>query len=131
MGLADDLIRSMQGGADDGLLAAAHLVAEQAKRNMPVGDPSEDPNPDVSLQDSVRVERDGRGYVVIVDAPYAAKQHENQRLKHPRGGGPKFLEHAVTELAPTLEGIIASKVDARTATGLTSEASRSHHRRRS
>ena len=53
---------------------------------------------------------------------------EDLRLKHPRGGGPKYLERALTEVAPSLEGIVASRVEARTATGLTSSRGRSHHK---
>lgn len=118
MSFADDILRTVLRASDDALRDAALLVAEQAKRNMPVGDPAQDPNPGVTLAESVNIEKDGRGYVVSVDTPYAAKQHEAQSFEHPRGGGPKYLERAVTQIAPVLDGIVASKVRARTRRGV-------------
>lgn len=34
---------------------------------------------------------------VVVDQPYAQYQHETMDLKHPRGGGPKYLERPFQE----------------------------------
>lgn len=104
----------------------AALVLDVAKRNVGVGDPAVDPNPAVALAASGRIERHGDGLVIIFDTPYAAKQHEDQRLKHPRGGGPKYLERALTEIVPAMERIVASKVDARMARGMASDRARPH-----
>ena len=120
-----------QNAALDALQDVAEQVLEQARRNTPVGDPRLDPDPGRSLKRSGRIERDGNGFVVIFDGPYAAKQHEDLQLKHPRGGGPKFLERAVLQVVPSVEGVVASRVRARTATGLSGTAGRSHHARRS
>lgn len=126
MGLADDFDDTMQLA----LRAAAEQVLTLAKQYAPVGDPELDPNPSVSLAESGRIRPDGKGFIIEFTAPYAAKQHEDLRLKHPRGGGAKYLERALTEITPTLDRIVASKVHARTATGLTSDPSRSHHKGR-
>jgi hypothetical protein len=104
----------------------AALILDEAKHKIGVGDPAVDPNPAVALAESGRIERHGDGLVIIFDTPYAAKQHEDQRLQHPRGGGPKYLEHAVAEIVPALANLVASKVDARMAKGLSSDPQRPH-----
>jgi hypothetical protein len=111
--LRDVILKAARDGAQDGMRIAAEAVLEEAKRNLPVGDPQTDPDPAVSLKESGRVERqvDG-GYRVIFDAPYAAYQHENLHAKHPRGGGPKYLERALTTLAPQLDRFVAPAVRA-------------------
>jgi hypothetical protein len=124
MGIADDLIRDLSAGADDALYLIAQAVAAQAEANAPKGDPDADPDPEITLH--AEVERDGAGYVVIFREPYAAKQEFDLRLKHPRGGGPRYLQRAVAAVIPTLDTIVASKVDARMARGLASDPSRSH-----
>lgn len=104
----------------------ADLILDEAKHKIGVGDPAVDPDPAVALAESGRIERHGDGLVIIFDTPYAAKQHEDQRLQHPRGGGPKYLERAVTEIVPAIQAIVASKVDARMAKGLASDPTRRH-----
>jgi hypothetical protein len=54
----------------------------------------------------------------VFDAAYAAAQHENLGLRHPRGGQSKFLENAVTAAAPTLQNVVASQVVKRLGRGL-------------
>lgn len=126
MGIGDHA-RQLAGDAlQDGLRDFALLVLQEAKRNAPIGDPDLDPDPGLALAESGRVRPDGVGFVVEFTAPYAAKQHENLHLKHPRGGGAKYLERAVTTLAPSIEHIVASKVDARMASGLASDPQRPH-----
>jgi hypothetical protein len=133
MSLADDIAKMVEQGADEGVVAFAHLVAEEAKKLMPVGDPQYDPDPNVSMRDNIDVQvipnQFGALVRITVDTPYAAKAHEDLRLKHPRGGGPKFLEHAMTALAPTMDRVVASRVDAETATGKLSDPRRSRRRR--
>lgn len=118
MKLSRQLEQNMEDAALDALHETCRDVVRQAIENMPPGDPRLDPDPNVSLADSVRIERDGNGFVVIVDTPYAAKVHEDLHMKHPRGGGPKYLERAVTQEIPQVEGVVASKVQARLARGL-------------
>jgi hypothetical protein len=110
MTLADDLFRALQEGGDDGMRLAAEAIAEEARRNVPVGDPKLDPDPSVSLRDEIKVERTAHGYRVIADTDYAAYVHENLHARHPRGGGPKFLEHALTTLGPQLDRFVATAV---------------------
>jgi hypothetical protein len=110
MGLAEDLIRAVEAEADDGLRLAAHAVLEEAKRNVPVGDPNLDPDAHIRLAESGHVEKTLHGYQIVFDAPYAAKQEFDLNLKHPRGGGPRYLERAILTLAPALERFVAQKV---------------------
>jgi hypothetical protein len=109
--LADDILRAVREGAEDGMRLAAEAILEEAKRNVPVGDPKVDPDPNVSLRDSGGIDRtaDG-GYRITFDTPYAAYIHENLHAQHPRGGGPKFLEHALTTLGPQLDRFVATAV---------------------
>jgi hypothetical protein len=108
--LANEVAAQLRAAGREGLRRAAEQVLEQASRNAPDGDPALDPDPNVSLAASGRIVEDGDGLVVIFDAPYAAKQHEAQHLKHPRGGGAKYLESALTEIIPRLEKIVAGDV---------------------
>jgi hypothetical protein len=115
MGLAD----AFHDAGEHGLRAAAEKVAEHTEENLPVGDPADDPDPAFALRDHVKVVADGDGFIVEVEGVYAAKQHEQQQLEHPRGGGPKFLERALTQAAAgEIEVIVASEVRARLARGL-------------
>jgi hypothetical protein len=118
----------LEAAGADGLRQFAVAVLEEAKRNLPIGDPAEDPNPAVALRAVGNITPDGDGFVVSFDAPYAAKQHEDQRLSHPRGGGPKFLERALTTLAPAAQEIVGSRVHARFAGGLLSTDPNRPHR---
>lgn len=111
----DRIIHMMVDGAEEGLLALAHLVAARADANVGRGDPNLDPDPSVSLH--AEVVRDGLGYVIVYNEPYAAKQHEAQGYRHPRGGGAKFLERAVIEFVPKVDEIVGSRVKARVGGG--------------
>lgn len=111
MTLADDLIKAVGAGAEAGMRAAAEAALAEANNNLPVGDPHTDPDPAVALKNTGRVDRQPDGsYRVIYDAPYASYQHENLHAKHPRGGGPKYLERALTTLAPQLDRFVATAV---------------------
>lgn len=126
---ADRAEQALEDGAAAGLADAARLVLERAKGNIGRGDPAKDPDPAVALAEAGRIEDDGHGGIVIVfDTPYAAWQHENQHARHPRGGGAKYLERALTELAPTFEGIVATQVRARLGSGLLSSDPNRPHR---
>src|SRR3954471_2399037 len=108
MSLADDILRAVREGAEDGRRLAAEAILEEAKRNVPVGDPKVDPDPSVSLRDSGDIDRTPTGgYRITFDTPYAAYVHENLHAKHPRGGGPKYLERALTTLGPQLDRFVA------------------------
>ena len=112
MTLADDLARAVEEAGEAGLRLAAEAVLAESNRNAPKGDPKLDPDPGTSLEESGRVERTPTGYRVIYDADYAAYQHENLHIRHPRGGGPKFLERAVLTLAPQVDRFVATAVQA-------------------
>lgn len=118
MGIGDDAARLAHDAFEDALRDIAEQVLEKAAGNVGVGDPAVDPAPAVALARSGHLEQDGDGIIVIFDTPYAAAQHEDLGAKHPRGGGPKYLERAVTEIAPTMDQVIASRVEARLNGGL-------------
>lgn len=110
----------------DAMQDVAELIVEEAKHNIGVGDPAVDPNPAVTLAESSRIERHGDGLIISFNTEYAAKQHEDQRLNHPRGGGPKYLERALTQIMPSLERLVASDIETRMASGLGSDPHRPH-----
>lgn len=119
--LADRIERLMMGAADRALMDVAHVVLEQAKHDAPPTDPEDDPDPTVSIRESGQVRRVARGKVQIsFDAPHAAKHHENFRLAHPRGGGPKYLERNVLAASRALQGRLAAEIRAGTSQGLAS-----------
>ncbi len=120
MSITSGLRRAMLTGADRGLRDVAGRVLREAQANAPVGDPQDDPDPGVSLARSGRVRRDGRGYVIEFSTPYAARQHEDTRLRHPRGGGAKFLENAMKGSTRDVERLVASEVKALMASELRS-----------
>lgn len=74
--------------------------------------PGEDPNEAISLREAGYVQPlPGGGVEIGFRTAYAAKQHENFRLKHPRGGQAKFLERNVMAAARELEGRVAVEVN--------------------
>jgi hypothetical protein len=106
MSLADEILAELQRGADDGMEAVAHLIAEDAKRNAPVGDSATDPHPG-ELRDSIEVERNAAGgFTISANTPYAAKQHEAIHFKH-RQGKAKFLEHPLQTFGKQLDRFVA------------------------
>lgn len=109
---ASPIVGAARAGAAEGLRRAAEQLVERVLVALPKGDPAVDPDPAVALADAIRIEEDGEGLVIVVAAPYAAKQHEDQRLEHPRGGHAKYLEGPLKELVPQLEGIVGSSVAA-------------------
>jgi hypothetical protein len=113
------LAASQEEGFEDGLEAVKDVIIEKAIEYMPAHDPIRDPDPAVNLAERVFVYYEtgpaGQKIIkIVVDTEYAAKQHEAMWFDHPRGGGPKYLERAVTETIPLVQGIIAEKVEART-----------------
>lgn len=107
MSLADEILNELRKGADDGMEALAHLIAEDAKRNAPIGDPATDPHPG-ELRDSIEVERNARGgWTISANTPYATKQHEAIGFKHPHGGKAKYLEHPLQVFGKQLDRFVA------------------------
>jgi hypothetical protein len=102
-------------------------LLEGAKRRAPKG---EEPDPRHGrLEESGGVEVLDRAVIVFFDAIHAAKQHEDLRLEHPRGGEAKYLENELKARMREMEDVVAGYVRARTATGTTGPGfSRSHHR---
>jgi hypothetical protein len=122
MGIGTDAARLAHDAFQDALKEVAENVLAKAAGNVGVGDPALDPAPAIALAKSGHLVQDGDGIIVIFDTEYAAAQHENLHAKHPRGGGAKYLERAVTEIVPTLDNVVASKVEARLRSGMASRA---------
>lgn len=114
----EHLHRALTLAGEDGLRVFAEAVMHEAQANIGVGDPAVDPAPLIALRDAAHITPDGDGFVLSFDTVYAAKQHEDQHLQHPRGGGSKYLERALTTLAPAAEQIVGSEVHKRFARGL-------------
>jgi hypothetical protein len=122
--IADQLTRMLMSGAERAVYDLAHEVLERARRDAPpTPPPGEDPSA-ASLRESGHVRRVKGGVEIVFDVPYAAKQHENMRLAHPHGGGPKFLERNVLAAARELPKAIAGQVRANTGEGMASGGSR-------
>ncbi len=104
----------MRAAAVRALRAEAERIGLAAALSVPIGDPTEDPDPQIALRNSWTVDsRPGlRGPVAAItfDTAYAKRQHENQRLKHPRGGKAKYLEDAVKAEIPTLAAKVAARI---------------------
>lgn len=107
------LVRVHEQAADDAADEITDIIIGKTKDYMPAHDPVRDPDPLMNLRERIRVVVVGMVRRIIVDTPYAAKQHEALWFEHPRGGGPKYLERAVLETIPLMQGIVASKVRAR------------------
>jgi hypothetical protein len=115
VGVTDRVRRELQDAANKAVEDLAEEVRRAAVVDAPPTDPTDDPNPAVSLRDSSYVERvpgaqDQARFEVGFRTAYAAKQHEAQHYKHPRGGVPKFLERNVTAAAARMEGRVAAEV---------------------
>jgi hypothetical protein len=111
----------MMSGAERAVWDLAHEVLERARRDAPPSPPPDEDPSSASLREAGHVRRVPGGVEIVFDVPYAAKQHEDFRLDHPRGGGPKFLERnvlaAARELPRVIGGQIASNSAQRIASG--------------
>lgn len=113
--LARRLERAFMSAAERAVYDVAQEVLEQAKRDAPPTNPEDDPDPNVNLRETGHVRRlRGERVAIVFDAPHAAKQHEDLRLEHPHGGGPKYLERNVLAAAAALRGRIAGEIRALT-----------------
>lgn len=108
--LANALKAALRDGAEDGLMDLGRDVLKDAQRLVPKGDAETDPDPNVSLAGSGIVVRVAGGVVVDFQTDYAAKQHEDLRLRHPRGGNARFLELAVAQNTRALERVVGQAV---------------------
>jgi hypothetical protein len=122
----EDLIDRVVEGGREGLRELAERILETSNNNIGVGDPELDPNLAISLREAGKVVEEGNGFIIVYDTAYAAKQHEALTFKHPRGGGPKYLERSLIEHMRDLDEVVASHVRANMLGG----SERSHHRGR-
>ena len=106
---------TIEEAAHDALRKVAEDILAEADRNIPVGDPTEDPDPGFALVEHGKVEYSHGGRVATIryDGPYAAYLHEAQTIEHPRGGKAKFLEDALKRNIPELGRVVAGEIRAR------------------
>lgn len=116
---SDRLSRELIDALREGLLESAQHVKDLAVANTPVGTAEDEARSreryGKTLNESAVI-HDDQQFGVIVEfegLPYAVKQHEDLGLRHPRGGGPKYLENALKAVAPTMEAVVAARVRAR------------------
>lgn len=114
MGPAEQAAHRLRAAAVDALEEEAKRIALAAAKNVGVGDPAEDPDPYEALRNewTVTAQPGLRGPVATITfhTAYAKKQHEDQRLKHPRGGKAKYLEDEIKAEIPTLAGKLAQRL---------------------
>lgn len=124
MGVLDDKMAEVDHAIRDELERQARLVLTESNRNVGHGDPADDPDPAVSIIESGKVTMEDRplsGPIAVIsyDTPYVVRSHESFHLRHPRGGGPRFLENALLAHARDLENGVAAAVSATTSAGRT------------
>jgi hypothetical protein len=114
MGVLDDSMAEVDRAIRSELERQARFVLAESNLNVGHGDPSDDPDPAVSIIRSGKVDvdislRTGEMTAVIsYSTPYVVKQHESFHLRHPRGGGPRFLENALLARARSVENGVAA-----------------------
>lgn len=113
-----DLSRLADALNDEGLDAleeyARATLLPMIRAQLPVGDPSLDPDPGTSLRDALTLRREGRQLVIEIDTEYAAVQHFSHYL-HPRGGKTRFLEDPLQVAAGFVENVIGEAIRQRLA----------------
>lgn len=111
--IAERLIGMMRDAGRDALEAVGEELKRMTILDLPVGDPTLDPDPAYALRDHVVVRRYGNIVSVAVEGDYALKQHESLYLRHVRGGNSKFLERnavrIVAAMQQELEGTISRR----------------------
>ncbi len=88
--------RALARAAERAVRRVSEDLLDASNADLPVGEPAEDPTPEIALRERGDVDVDVRPGAVIgtvsYNTAYARRQHEDLELEHPRGGGPKFLE---------------------------------------
>lgn len=107
---AEDVRQISRKATEDGLGKVATLILAEAIKNLPVGDPEDDPDPAVNLRNLGHIEHVHGVYHIYFEGPYAAKQHERLDYNHPRGGQAKYLEHALQTVARVAPGVVAATI---------------------
>lgn len=102
----DELQMRMARAGLAALEIGAQTVMGQAQRDAPVEEGT--------LRGSAHIETFTSGNAVAKEVsfttPYAARQHEETTYEHPKGGKAKYLEDALKENVPRLEGLVAAVV---------------------
>src|SRR4051812_17319422 len=124
MGALDDKMAEIDAAIRDELERQARLVLEESNRNVPIGDPADDPNTAVSIVESGKVTMEDRPLtgptaVISYDTPYVVRQSESRHLRHPRGGHARFLEIALLDRARDVENGVAAAIQVTTSSGRT------------
>lgn len=83
---------------------AAEYTLEEANRTVPIEEGT------LERSGTVTVDHQGLRAVVSYDTPYAARQHEDTRLKHDPGRRAKWLELTLREHQERLVDFIADRL---------------------
>lgn len=95
-------LAAVRAAAEAGVKEAAEAILKAARENAPVDEGD--------LRESGDVTMSGMTATITFDEVYAKKQHEDMRLQHPGGGGPKFLERAMGSERTRARQIIADHI---------------------
>lgn len=92
----------MKAAALDGLLDAGEVILEESGSRVP--------HDQGTLEGSGEVNPDGDGVIIFYDEPYAARQHEETKYRHPNGRQAKYLKRAVDEIGDGVLEAVADRI---------------------
>jgi hypothetical protein len=84
----------------------AEFLLENANRTVPIDEGT------LQRSGSVSVDESEKKAAVAYDTPYAARQHEDTRLRHDEGRRAKWLQQAAEENADQIRDLIAARLKA-------------------
>ena len=96
------VLRQVEQAAEKALLDAGEHILEQANRTVPIDEGT--------LRRSGQVSQQGLRVVVSYDTPYAARQHEDTRLRHASGRRAKWLERTLQEQGGRVRDFVADRI---------------------
>lgn len=102
MGLLEEEIDA---AAIKGVRKLANIILGESQKLVPVETGT--------LKNSGTVSLDKKNKIATIsyNTPYARKQHEDNTLKHPRGGQAKYLERPFNEKSDELETYVGNEID--------------------
>jgi threonine synthase len=102
MGLLEEEIDA---AAIKGVRKLANVILGESQKLVPVETGT--------LKNSGTVSLDKKNKIATIsyNTPYARKQHEDNTLKHPRGGQAKYLERPFNEKSDELETYVGNEID--------------------
>ncbi len=99
--------RALERAAKGAVADACEYLLEQANRTAPIEEGTLIRSGSTSVQISGGVVTG----VIAYDTPYAARQHEDTRLRHDAGRRSKWLERTMKERGPKVGDFMARRMD--------------------